>query len=272
MITTKKESFLSCVENSNIFAMKLFLDNEIVDKDTLNKALDISINNFSDQEIINVLINCGADIPTDIKILLKLPDNLFFDFVQNCQYQVTEELLFDCIRSKLFTMEKWKFLTQNFDTDRLYTDQIKIYELLWSLAEHDRKDLFISLLVNIKDDHRLLFMLMLDLGIPNSCSLNWELCVRHIIDLLDLKPPQIILAFITNNMFLSYIYTKVNNSIEPSYIEDIRDNYDNNDEISKLKNDVSLAFCKGFFGEIERDLDTIDKWLEIISQFDILNK
>jgi hypothetical protein len=61
--------------------MEIFLENGLIGSTTLNNMMQRCIDTYVNFQIIKLLMNHGATIPTDIQQIIKLPDNLFMEVI-----------------------------------------------------------------------------------------------------------------------------------------------------------------------------------------------
>ena len=245
IIITSKDSFINCVEYLNLFAIKLFIDNALVDQNTLNNALlacvgknpnlqivellldhgsangwvnqntlddalQLCIDKYLNIEYIKIFQTHGATLPTDIVKLINLPDEIFYESIVNLLYEVDLKLLCKCLQSKIFSEKKWQTISTNINFDTF--SETDLYMLLYISAESDKYNIFYSLTNYVKHNDKFLFLLLLEIGSGDVFNAS---LAKFLSSLLTLTHNQLILCQIANTMKLPHIL----NSIKTNYIK-----------------------------------------------------
>lgn len=266
MITNKNDAFLDFIEGSNFFAMKIFLEHGLVDKDTLDKALETAIENFAPEEIIKLLMNSGGEFVRTIDTIIKLSNDLFFEYITGIDYQVTVEFLIKNLRYG-FTIKKWKYITENFNFDSLNLSEGKsVHDLLFNASYN--KEIFMELLGYLKERTKPLFLLFVNFNIYISSVYNNYL--PELVDAIDFSIANIVFCYLAKFGCLDLIYKKINNGVEPEYIETVKSLSDS-DEIIRTKK--SIKFYKQKIGlDTKNDFDRLNELIKAINKLSFMEK
>jgi hypothetical protein len=254
LITSIEESCNNCIRCSDLFAIKIYLENGLINSTMLNNIMQHSIDTYADFQIIKLLIDYGATIPSDIQHVIKLPDELFMEVINDIQFKTDLKLIQLCIESKNFSKTKWDTLCIGFVFDQLNDRQI--YSLMIYAYKFNNDLAFCYLIDFIKHNKQLLFLFLL----YASASSYWS---NKYYDYLTelLKPNQ-------NQLVLCAIHSICRCGSMPIH-------WDNN--IKQITNKIrSHKQIKAFeyaidkfkynFNGTDEEFIMVDKWLEIINE------
>jgi hypothetical protein len=257
LITSIEESCDSCIRTSNLFAIKVFLENGLIGSVTLNNMMQRCIDTYANVQIIKLLMDHGATIPSDIQQVIKLPDELFMEAIYNIQFKTDFKLIELCVKSKNLSKIKWDILCSEFDFDQLNDQQM--YMLMINASEAQNYFAFRYMADFIKHNERLLFLLLLEVA---SEEIQCHKCCDHLIGLVKLSQNQLVLCDICGIEYLKRTQTNHNN------INQIRNKIKSHQQIIKL---VPIIYkqCNNFYGT-DSEFKMVDEWLEIIN--DVINE
>ncbi len=247
----KIKSFMENVRSKNTFGIKLFLDLGIIKTATLNDALKLCMNTYSSIDIIKLLLTYGAQMPSNVYDLIKLPDELFYEYINNIPYNVNIDLLYCLVYVKNLTEKKWNYMTSDFDLENLEMDDR--FDLLDSASENLYSGFiaFKSLLEPVLDNKQFLYRLLLDIGSP---EIQCYKCCEYLIDQLFLNENEILLCELLNLQCMDNIYRK-NNSKSYPFIESIKDS----PSIKKMIKDIVESDL--YMLNDSNNLAKVDQWL-----------
>ena len=226
----KINSFMENIKSQNNFSVKLFLEMGIINSKTLNNALKLCIDRYLSANLIKLLLDYGAKMPNNACDLLKLPDELFFDYAENISFNMNFESFEYLLSIKNLTKKKWNYIIRDFDMDGL--SMANRYDFLRCAYEHSPRGctLFNLLLKPILDNKQFLYRLLLDIGFPKATDnlfmgypqTHCYHCCKYLIDQLFLDENQILLCEIIGLKCMYQIYEKNNCEVFSSeYIKKI---------------------------------------------------
>lgn len=215
-----ESSFFQLLASSNLYAIRIFIDHNVIDFQLLNTLLQNNISHFKSQEIADYFINIGLDnyntdtlkhfftlyvnnkwspdiiislINTGIKLtdnindVMNLPDDIFFDYVKDMKYAIDRKLILDCIKcgSKAKLDYYW---------DETFFDEVDYYYFI-DHSNYWNNEYAYHLFINyVKDNHALLYCILLGVIVDDDCYYGAGTFLQDLVDRLDLTDSEILLC------------------------------------------------------------------------------
>jgi hypothetical protein len=259
LITSIEESCNNCIRSSNLFAIKIFLENGLINSTMLNNMMQHSIDMYANFQIIKLLIDYGATIPTNIQQIIKLPDELFMEAINDIQFKTDLELVQLCLEPKNYSKVKWNVLCSGFDFDQLNNQQI--YSLMKYAYLFSNYFAFCYFTDFVKHNKQLLFLFLFNVsaGWTKSCE-----CYNYLIDLLKLDQNQLVLCDICDKYHLQDILESLKGQVKFSSFGNFTKKIRLHQRIIELK--YTIGQLRYDFNGSDEELIMVDKWLEIINE------
>jgi hypothetical protein len=253
LITSIEESCDNCIRSSNLFAIKIFLENGLINSTMINNMMQHSIDMYANFQIIKLLIDYGATIPSDIQQIIKLPDELFTEAINDAQFKMDLELVQLCLEPKNYSKVKWDVLCSGFDFDQLNNQQIySLMECAYKLSNYIAFSYFTDF---VKHNKQLLFLFLLHA----SASSKWSKGYDYLTELLKPNQNQLILCAIYSICCWGTMSSYLDNNIEQ-----ITNKIRSHEKIELLE--LVIDKLKYNFNGTDEEFIMVDKWLEIINE------
>jgi hypothetical protein len=249
LITSIEESCNNCIRSSDLFAIKIYLENGLINSTTLNNMMQRCIDTYTNFQIIKLLMDYGATLPSDIRQVIKLSDKLFMEVIYDIQFKTDLKLINLCIEPKNYSKVKWDILCSDFDFNQLSNQQI--YSLMKYAYLFLNYFVFCFLTDLIKHNEQLLFLFLFDVSAEPRESRE---CYNYLFNSLKLNQNQLVLCAICRMNYLTY----------DNNIEQIRNKIRSQQQIVELNKMIDKDGYN--YHGTDEELIMVDKWLEIINE------